>query len=67
MALTPVEKLLVRGLKIFGASEDETVSIGLLLETEEQQFEMMYWMADNPEATPSDLIGKALDITAGKN
>ena len=67
MALTQTEKLLVRGLKIFGASEDETVSIGLLLETEEQQLEMMYWMADNPEATPSDLIGKALDITAGKN
>ena len=29
--------------------------------------EMMQWMTKHPEATPSDLIGNALTITANKD
>ena len=67
MALTEAEKLLVRGSKIIGADRDETTAILLALSDPEQQEEMLDWMAENLEtATPSDLIGKVLDITAGK-
>ena len=67
MLLTPAQKHLVRWLKIMKCSEDETVGIMLLLDTPEYRDKMMQWMMDNPEATPSDLIGKALDITQKKN
>ena len=67
MALSPAEKHLIKWLKLMKCSEDETVGIMLLLDTPEYRDEMMMWMSKHPEATPSDLIGKALDITAGKN
>ena len=63
MELTPAEKHLIRWLKIMKCSMDEAVGIGLLLETPEQWDKMMRWMSTHPEATPSDLIGKALEIS----
>ena len=68
MALTEAEKLLVRGAKIIGADRNEAAGILLALRDPMQQEEMLDWMDENLEtATPSDLIGKVLAITAGKN
>ena len=68
MALTEAEKLIVRGSKLMGADRDEATAILLALETPEQQEEMLDWMAENLEtATPSDLIGKTMDIIRKKN
>ena len=68
MALTVEEKLLVRGAKIIGADRDDAAGIVLALRDPMQQEEMLDWMDKNLEtATVSDLIGKTMDIIAGKN
>ena len=68
MALTEAEKLIVRGSKIIGADRNDAAGILLALRDPEQQEELLDWMAENLEtATPSDLLGKTMDIVAGKN
>lgn len=68
MALTEAQKLIVRGAKLMGADRDDAAGILLALRDPEQQEDLLDWMEENLEtATPSDLIGKALAITAGKN
>ena len=67
MELTPAEKHLIKWLKIMKCSEDEAVGIMLVLDTPEKRDTMMMWMAEHLEATPSDLIGKTLDIAVGRN
>ena len=62
MALTPAQKHLIHGLKMFGMAEDETVGIMLALDTPEKRDKLMVWMAQHREATPSDIIGKTIDI-----
>ncbi len=62
MELTESQKLLLRGLKTFGVELDEMVGIMLFLKTEEQQWELMRWMADNQTATSSDIVGKTMEI-----
>ena len=67
MALTEAEKLLIRGAKIIGADRDEATAILLALEKPEQQEELLSWMDEfMEEATLSDLIGKTMDIIAGR-
>lgn len=60
--LTKEQKLLIRGLKIFKMTLEETIAIVLALETREQQIELMQWMTEHREATSSDIIGKTMDI-----
>ena len=68
MALTEAEKLIVRGAKIIGADRNDAAGILLALRDPMQQEEMLDWMEKNLEtATPSDLIGKTMDIAAKKN
>ena len=63
MALTIEERLIVRGAKIIGADRDEATGIILALRDSVQQKELLAWMEQNLEtATPSDLIGKVIDI-----
>ena len=62
MALTPAQKHLIRGLKMFGVGEDETVGIILMLDTPEKRDKLMVWMAQNLEATPLEIMKKTLDI-----
>lgn len=66
MALTLAEIHLVHGFKLFGMTETEVIGAMLALRTPEQQDEMLRWMTENPKATPSDLLGTIMDITAGK-
>ena len=68
MALTEAEKLIVRGSKLMGADRNDAAALLLALRDPEQQEEILDWMAENLEtATPSDLIGKAMDIIRKKN
>ena len=64
MELSPAQKHLIHGLKLFGLTEDETVGIVLAMKTPKQQDELMMWMVDNLKATPSEIIGKTMDIVA---
>ena len=67
MALTEAEKLIVRGAKIIGADRNDAAGILLALRDPEQQEELLSWMDEFlEEATPSDLIGKTMDIAAGR-
>ena len=67
MALTQEETLIIRGAKIIGANRDETTAILLALQEPEQQEKILSWMDEFLEvATPSDLIGKTMDIVAGR-
>ena len=63
MKLSPAQKHLIKWLKLMDCSMDEAVGIMLLLRTPKQRDDMMLWMSKHPAATPSDLIGKALEIT----
>ena len=63
MPLTEYEKLLVRGLKIFGCNRLEILCIGARLYTEEKQIKMMDWMCEHPEATPAQLMKLSEQIT----
>ena len=68
MALTEAEKLIVRGAKLIGADRNDAAGILLALRDPEKQEKMLDWMDENLEtATPSDLIGKTMDIVAGRN
>ena len=62
------EKQIVRGAKIIGADRNEAAGILLALRSPAQQEKLLEWMEKNLEtATPSDLIGKTMDIVAGRN
>ena len=62
MELTPAQKHLIRGLKVMGVQEDDMVGIMLLMDTPKKRDTLMCWMAENQTATPSDIIGKSMDI-----
>lgn len=62
MELTESQKFLINGLDLFGVEMDEMLGIVLVLKSEAQQWELMEWMADNQTATPSDIVGKTMDI-----
>lgn len=67
MELTKAEKLLIRGAKIIGATREEATGILLALRDPIHQEKMLDWMDKNLEtATPSDLLGKTMDIVAGR-
>lgn len=67
MELTGSQKLLINGLDLFGVEMDEMLGIMLALKSEAQQWELMKWMADNQTATPSDIVGKTMDILRSKS
>lgn len=62
MELTRAQKHLLHGLKLFGLTIDEAIGVMLAFETPEQEDKLMFWMAENKTATPSDIIGKTMDI-----
>ncbi len=63
VVVTPMQQHLIRGLKIMGVSEDEMVGIMLLMDTPKKQDELIMWMSKHREATPSDILGKAMEIS----
>lgn len=63
VVLTPAQQHLIKGLKIMRVEEDEMIGIMLLMDTPEKQDQLMMWMSKNQKATPSDILGKAMEIS----
>ena len=63
MKLTPAQKHLIHWLKFMGVEEDEMLGIMLLLDTQKLRDDMMAWMCKHPEASTSDLLGKAMNLS----
>ena len=61
--MTEAEELLIRGLRAFDVRKGAAMEIALRMETEEQQYEMMNYMADHREATPEELLSEARRIS----
>ena len=67
MELTPAQKYLIKWLKVMKCSEDETIGIMLLMDTPKKQDDLMQWLAKNQKATPSEILGIALEIADTKS
>ena len=61
-----VEDLLIHMLVNRGATRDETTGIMLLLQTPQEQWELVKWLAENRAATMQEIIQTTLDIQAKK-
>ncbi len=64
--LTPAQKHLIKWLKVMKVEEDEMIGIMTLMDTAKKRDELMMWMSKHPEATPSDILGKAMEIAGLK-
>lgn len=53
--LTDIQKILIRGLGIFGISLDETTAMILCLTEAEDQISMIEYMMKHREATPQEV------------
>ena len=67
MEKTESLKLLIRGLRIFGVEKDAIVGIASGLQTEEEQYELMDWMAEHRGATQEDILEKFVEILESQN
>ena len=67
MALTDVERLLIRFLKESGMEKEETAWTVLSLETTQQQIELIKWIASKGRATPQEILNKTSDIVRSTN
>lgn len=64
MKLTETQKLLMTGLKVFGVENDLIVGIMLMLQEEDQQEQLMEWMAEHEGAKPEVILQTATEIAA---
>lgn len=61
--LSPAQKHLIAGLKLFSMEQEAIIGIVLMLARPEQQDAMMFWMAENEHATQSDILEKVVELT----
>ena len=66
MSVPNGERLMMKKMVQLGASDDEIISVLLLLTTKEQRLEMLLWLKNNSEATVSDMLKKASTIKRTK-
>ena len=62
MALTQVERLLIRQLAECGMDEDEIVAVVLCLETMEKKIQMIKWIASEKHPTPQEIRDHLLEM-----
>lgn len=63
MELTATETVLARGLKAFGATENMVGAILMLLDAQENlQDELISYMVEHQNATPSELLEQAIEM-----
>ena len=68
MALTNGEEMLINLMKKAGLTQDETVGTMLMLGTEEERKELLFWMHQNRKSmTSRRLLRKAMDIKTKKS
>ncbi len=65
--VTRTEQLLISGLQLFPLKEGQKVRIFLMMDTEEQMWKMMDFMASNQTASADELMSQAIKITGGLN
>ena len=65
--LTPAQKHLIKWLKVMKVEEDEMIGIMFLMDTPKKRDDLMMWMSHHQQATPSDILGKALEISERKS
>ena len=61
--LTPAQQYLIKWLKVMKVGKEEMIGIMMLLKTPIQMDEMMDWLCHHQKATPSEIVGKALEIS----
>ena len=64
MKLNLAQKEIISLMRSREEALEDTVGIMLLLQEPRQQVAMLSWLVQNPKATTSDIIGKALALTA---
>lgn len=62
MALTTLQKRMIYHMKRHNATEDEILGVGLLLENDSMQKDMVTFLMTNPMATPRECVDKAVEI-----
>lgn len=62
--MTITEKLLIRGLKLFGLPKGSIILTMMLTDTEEKRWAMMDFMVNNQNATEKEIVQKAYQIAA---
>lgn len=63
MELTATEKILARGLRAFGATENMIGAILMLLDAQENlQEELINYMVEHQKATPRELLEQAIEM-----
>ena len=62
MELSKVEKALIYGLSLTTLSKEEVLKISDVLDTEEEQIEMIRYLKNHPQATPEEVKGEMWKI-----
>ena len=63
MALTKTKQTLISGLQAFGATKNMAAAILMLLDEQENlQKDLISYMVDHQQATPRELLGKAIEM-----
>lgn len=60
--LTQTQELLLDGLRAFGVEKDLIIGIMVMLTEEDQQEQLMEWMANHEAAKPDMILQKATEI-----
>lgn len=58
MELNDTQKLLLGGLNYFKVEREAMILILVALQEEDEMYELLYFLADNPEATQEDILYK---------
>ena len=66
MPLGNGDKLLIKAMANYGATEDEMVGMMTVLETKDQKKEMLLWLYNNPKPTRQQMVQRALIISGIK-
>jgi hypothetical protein len=70
MALTLTQKLLIYGLTLFRLPEETQEAIFLVLNTEDEQLQMIAYLMKHPEATEQEILdhmGEIIESTQEKS
>ena len=65
MAVTKKQEMFINILWAVGLSKDTAIGIVLMLQKEEQMDLMVDFIEDNPKATESELLMKAVELSGG--
>lgn len=60
-----IQEMLIDGLRAFGMPKDGTLGVLLLLQEDDQRWELMEFMATPPHPTLSEIWGKVVEISGG--